>query len=318
MKNIHIGIFVMSTSLCAQVAAADELTLRGSFASGFANDYIYALEDPTSDTIDTDYGRGALGSVNYKFDQIYGNVGLDLGLQLGVLSGSDDTGGELNSECDGGIETFLGLIADCQDRADTENTTAFAEASALATYTVGSGNTELLAGLSYLQVRNDVDAEYLFPGGFENFVDRDTEFSGFGLKLGARHTIPLQNGMNFNLEGFVAQYRGDRTLQIDDEETFDGGPNDFETVTIEDTTDVTTFELTPSLSMPATWAGKNATMEFGVSYKLFSGVVDTRNVVSHGGTNANGGPAIDAFSEGTENDDISATSIFAGLTIPLN
>lgn len=316
MKNIHIGIVVMSTSLFAQVAAADELTLRGSFASGFANDYIYALEDQTAETIYTDYGFGGLGSANYKIDSLYGDVGLDLGLQLGLLTGSDDTDGELNSDCDGGIETFLGLIDDCQDRADTENTTAFAEVSALATYTIGSGNTELLGGLSFLKMRNDVDAEYLFPEGFENFVDRDTEFSGFGLKLGARHTIPLQNGMNFNLEGFVAQYRGDRTLQIDDEETDEGATSQFETVKFKDTADVTTFELSPSISMPAEWAGQNATMEFGVSYKLFSGVVDTRNVVEHGG--ANGGLEIDAFSEGDENDDISATSIFAGLTIPLN
>ena len=146
MKNLCIGACVISTSLCAQGAFADELTLRGAFASGFADDYAYALEDPTSDPIDTNYGLGAMGSANYKFDNIYRNFGLDLGVQFGFLAGSDDTGGESNSDCDGAIETYLGLISDCQDVAATENTTAFAEASALATYTIGSGNTEYWAG----------------------------------------------------------------------------------------------------------------------------------------------------------------------------
>ncbi|WP_373636754.1 hypothetical protein [Yoonia sp. BS5-3] len=303
-----VTLSLAATIVLPQFASADELTLRGGIASGFEQEYVYALDEADGTTpISTDYGLGGMASATYRMDDVYNNFGLDLSLQFGVLSGNDDSGDPLDNSCY--ITTYLGLLDDCQDRADTENMTAYADVSALGRYALGSGQTELLAGLSYLALKNEVDAEYLYPGGFENFVSRDTEFSGLGLKIGARHQIPLQNGMTVQIEGFVAQYRGDRTMDINDLETSSGSFNDEQDASYEDTIDVTTFELTPSVMMNAAWAGDGATMEFGLSYKLLSGIIDTRNVVEHGN--------ILAFDEGDEFADVSSTSIFAGLTIPL-
>ncbi|PRY76992.1 hypothetical protein CLV80_107169 [Yoonia maritima] len=299
---------VATAAIAPQLASADELVLRGGIASGFANEYTYALEDDDGETpINTDYGLGMMGSATYSMDNVYKNIGLDLNLQFGVLLGKDDSGDPLDNSCY--ITTYLGLIPDCQDRADTENQTAYADLSALGRFEVGSGLTELLAGVSYLGIKNQLETDYLYPNGFENFVSRDTEFSGLGLKIGARHQVPLQNGMTIQIEGFVAQYRGDRTTDIVDFETSNGSPNDEQTASATDTIDVTTFELTPSVLMDAAWAGDGATMEFGISYKLLSGAIDTRNFVDHG--------SIDPFEEGDEFDDVSSTSIFAGVTIPL-
>ena len=299
---------VATAAIAPQLASADELILRGGIASGFANEYTYALEIDDGETpINTDYGLGTMGSATYSMDNVYKKFGLDLSLQFGVLLGKDDSGDPLDNSCY--INTYLGLLRDCQDRADTENQTAYADLSALGRFEVGSGQTELLAGVSYLGIKNQLETDYLYPNGYENFVSRDTEFSGLGLKIGARHQVPLQNGMTIQIEGFVAQYRGDRTTEIVDFETDDGSPNDEQTASSTDSIDVTTFELTPSVMMDAAWAGDGATMEFGISYKLLSGVIDTRNFVDHG--------SIDPFEEGDEFGDVSSTSIFVGLTIPL-
>lgn len=316
MKHSRVSTFLILAALCAQTAQADELRLRGGIASGFNSDYTYALGFEDTERFTTDYGLGGNGSISYRMDNVYAGFGLELGLQFGVLSGSDDTGGALESDCQ--TETFLGLISDCHDRVDVENLTSFAEIDALASYGIGGGQTTLLGGVSALGFRNQLEADHLFPGGFESFVDRDTEFTGFGLKVGARHVVPLQNGMSINIEGLVGRYRGERSMDITDDRFFDDTQIELAEESFDDTIDVTTFELTPSLSMPANWAGDGATMEFGISYKLFQGIVDSRNVVAHGGSDFEVIGAIDAFEVGEIDDDVSSTSIFAGLTIPLN
>ena len=316
MKHSRVSTSLILAAFFAQTAQADELQLRGGIASGFNSDYTYALGFDDTDRFTTDYGLGGTGSITYRMDDVYAGFGLELGLQFGVLVGSDDTGGALDNDCK--TETFLGLIPDCHDRADVESLTSFAEIDALASYDIGGGQTTLLGGISALGFRNELEADYIFPSGFESFVDRDTEFAGLGLKLGARHVIPLQNGMSINIEGLVGRYRGERRMQIKDDRFVDGTPDELAEESFNDTIDVTTFELTPSLAMPASWAGDGATMEFGVSYKLFQGIVDSRNVVAHGGSDFEQIGSIDAFEVGAVDDDVSSTSIFAGLTIPLN
>ncbi len=304
MEHSRIGTFLIVTTLCAQTAQADELRLRGGITATLDSEYTYATINDTTDQITADYGTGGMIALNYMIDDLYGGVGLDLGLQFSTVSGGDLFAPD---GCD--AQTFLGLISDCQDSAEVDNRTSFADIHALTSYSLGSGQTQLLAGVSALGFRNELNSEHLFPGGFENFVDRDTEFRGLGVKLGARHQIALPRDLTFNIEGFVGQYRGDREMTITDLETDAGEFNQLQEETLEDKIDVTTIEITPSILMPAAWAGDGASIEFGISYKLFQGVVNTRNVVAHG--------EFDAFEAGRENDDIATTSLFAGLTIPL-
>lgn len=305
MKHSRISALSILIALGAQTATADELRLRGGLTTGQESEYIFGGVVDTTQTFTTGYGLGGMIGLNYMTDDLVGSVGLDLGLQAIGLSGdtTEDPGG-----CE--IHTFLGLISDCQDRVEVGSQTAFADIHALASYTVNAGQTELLGGLSALGFRNALTSDHIFPTGFENFVDRDTEFAGLGVKLGARHQVALSRGLTLNIEGFVGQYRGDREMTISDLETEEGVFSELREATFNDEIDVTTLELTPSIAMAADWVADGATMEFGVSYKLFQGIVDTRNVVAHGD--------FDAFEGGDATDDIATTSLFAGLTIPLN
>ena len=305
MRHIGIGTFMTVMALGVQTAQADELRLRGGLTSGLQSEYIFGSEDDTGEAFSTDYGAGGMIGLNYFSDEIIAGVGADLGLQAIGVVGDDvlDLG-----DCD--IQTYLGLIRNCHDRVEVGNETAFLDAHALASYTINAGQTQLLGGLSALGFRNALTSDHLFEGGFESFVDRDTEFGGLGVKLGARHQVELSRNMTLKLEGFVGQYRGDREMKISDFETDEGVFNQLREATFTDQIDVTTLEITPSISMAADWAGAGASVEFGVSYKLFQGIADTRNVVSHG--------EFDAFEGGDQTDDIATTSLFAGLTIPLN
>ncbi|MFQ1702538.1 hypothetical protein ACJ5NV_18290 [Loktanella agnita] len=304
MKFTYFSAVTLFTAICSHTAYADELRLRGGVASGVGSDYIYSRDRLNGfEDIVADYGLGGMGSASYRMDDLYAGVGLELGVQFGVLAGDDST---TNDDCD--AATFLGLNDNCHAQVNTENLTSFAEADALARYTLGNGRTALLGGLSVLTFRNELQVEHLFEGGDEFFIDRDTEFTGLGLKLGARHVVPLQNGMDLNLEAMIGRYRGDRTMQIVENVTELGQPDARFDARFDETIDVTSFELTPSVAIPAQWAGDGAVMEFGVSYKLLQSAVDTRNVVDHEGT--------DAFEAGKIDDDVSATSVFAGLTIP--
>jgi len=190
MKILCI-IGVVCIFMLAQPSYADELKLRGGLSKNLFTDYPYALDYETeSIAINSRYGKGVYGSATYSRDKVVGDVGLDFSLQFGQLKGSDNAGDTFDGECE--ITTFLGLIDDCQDTANTRNRTTFGDISILANFPIG--DTTLLIGPSYMAFENDLDAEYLYFEGFENFVSRNTEFSGVGFKVGAQHVIRIKHG----------------------------------------------------------------------------------------------------------------------------
>ena len=307
MKTVskHLVIVGFSSVMCGSVASADSVTIRGGLSSGFANEYIFALESPDNSTQEADYGTGGIVSLTYERDSFMGAYGLELNAQFGVLSGDGSYSGLEVGDCQ--TRTFIGNEDDCIDDADSENTTTFAEVSALASFTLGSDGTTLLAGLSYLDFQDEIDVDYLYPSGISYYAVRNTQFSGIGVKAGARHEVPLGNTVTLGLEGMLGLYTGDRTTDTGTSTDPDTAPTLIEAST---STQVFTVELTPSVKFEADWITSGATAEVGLSYKLLSGVTDTRNTIFQ-----NGIPAGDL---GEENDAVSFTSLFAGVTIPLN
>lgn len=301
-------ILVFSTVLCMSATSsfANSFSIRGGISSGFNTDYIYSQDHFTGQEFTSDYGLGAMTTLTYTLDQGLWGHPVELGFQLGLLHGSSDV---VTPPLSCGIDTYLGLISDCQDSVGVSNNTLFAEGSAMLSF--GSGKTEFLAGIGALHVRNDLSAQYLFPAGLENFVQRDTRFTGAGIKLGARREFALKNGSWFQLEGFLGAYRGSRSMSIQDIEIDTGGGGaitDNQTANFDETITAYSLEISPSLVYDAPWAGNGSTFEVGLSYKRLFNVVDTRNVVDHYDP---------AFSHGNLDDDISYTTIFVGLSIPL-
>ncbi|WP_434286854.1 hypothetical protein [Celeribacter sp. SCSIO 80788] len=298
---------VLSMLLGAAMAQADSLTQYGGVGLNVGTDYPFAFDYDDGTAVEADYGMaGVLGFV-YTKDQGLFNKPLELAVEAGVLVGDDSHGHDLISDCSGGVSTYLGLISDCQDRADVENLTYWLDASAMIDFGAAGGNTDLLAGLGVLHFANKLDADYLYPLGYENFVDRDTSFTGAGLKMGARHRIAMQNGMTLNLAGFAGAYYGERKLEISDSETYLGTPGSDVRLTEKSNETVYSLELRPSISMAADWAGADATMEFGVSYKHFFNVVDETGYGDHSGDDAGG----------DFDGDVSALTAFFGVTIPM-
>ena len=301
-------LLLCSAAIClsASIGYADSFSIRGGISSGFNTDFIYSQDDNTGQEYLADYGLGAMTTLTYTLDQGLWGHPVEFGFQLGLLHGNTEI---VTPPTSCGIDTYLGLISDCQDSAGVTNNTLFAEGSALLSF--GSGKTEYLAGIGALHVRNDLNAEYLYPTGVENFVQRDTRFTGAGLKVGARREFAMNNGGRFQLEGFLGAYRGSRSMGIHDVEILTGGGGAVsrdQTANFDETITAYSLEISPSLVYNAPWVGNGATFEVGLSYKRLFNVVDTRNVVYHYDP---------AFSRGNLNDDISYTTVFVGLSIPL-
>lgn len=309
---MHQKVKALSLAVAASVVAlsahADSLSHYGALGLNSGTDFPFAADYDDGTVFNADYGMALSYGLIYKKDQGFlGGRPMEFGLELGVLKGDDSKGHELISDCDGGVDTYLGLIDDCQDRADIENLTYWLDASAMVNLAPAGGASDFLAGLGVLAFSNNLDADYLYPLGYENFVSRDTSFLGAGVKVGARHRMPLQNGTVFTLAGFAGAYRGEREMKIHDYETYVGGFNSEDSLTVKSTETVFTLEIRPSITMDAAWAGQGATMEFGLSYKHFFNVVDQTGYGDHEGTDFGG----------STDGDVSATSAFFGVTIPM-
>jgi len=292
--------------MSATSSFANNFSIRGGISSGLNTDFVYSQDRNTGQEFTSGYGLGAMTTLTYTLDQGLWGHPVELGFQLGLLHGRSEV---VTPPTTCGIRTYLGLINDCQDSAVVTNNTLFAEGSAMLSF--GTGKTEFLAGIGALHVRNNLSAEYLYPTGYENFVQRDTRFTGAGLKLGARREFTLKNGSRFQLEGFLGAYRGSRSMSIQDIEILTGAGGavtDNQTANYDETITAYSLEISPSLVYDAPWAGNGSTFEVGLSYKHLFNVVDTRNVVAHYDP---------AFTHGNLDDDISYTTVFVGLSIPL-
>ncbi len=301
--NLFSIIVVLCSFVLSQPSYSDELKLRGGISTGVFSQYPYALDDETGlVTINSKYGHGTYGMAVYSMDNVFGNVGLDFAVQFGQLKGADNAGDRFDGDCE--INTFLGLDDNCQRTAGTKNRTTFGDASILAYLPIG--NTKLLIGPSYMAFENDIDAEYIYIGGSDNFVSRNTEFTGFGFKVGAQHVIRLKHGIAFNFESLFGFYRGTRSLRIFDTRTSSILTSVDETQ-VKETVNVLTGDFTASVTKEVTFIIP-VKLELGANYKALWSVVDTRNVGEHG--------FLQSFDRGQKYDDIYSLSGFAGIVIP--
>ncbi len=300
-------IVVLCSFVLVQPSYSDELKLRGGISTGIFSQYPYALDEATDEVnANSKYGHGTYGTAVYSMDDVFGNVGLDFAIQFGQLKGADNEGKAIDPQCV--IRSYLGLLTYCMDNADTKNRTTFGDASILANLPIG--NTKLLIGPSYMAFENDIDAEYL-EGQWGNVISRNTEFTGFGFKVGAQHVIRLKHGIAFNFESLFGFYRGKRNLRISETETLDGVYiNRFQETQIKEIVNVFTGDFTGSVSKEVSFIIP-VKLELGVNYKALWSVVDTRNVVKIGTVGR-----VKAFDRGQKYDDIYALSGFAGIVIP--
>lgn len=297
MKHYTFAACILAA---AAPAHADSLTVRGGISGDLATEYVYSSDD-FQNPYKTDYGMGAEFAAIYSFANLWGHP-LELGMSFGLLSGDGDTGAAAGGSCN--INTYLGIISDCQDRATADNTTWYGELSAMTSFAIGGAGTEVLAGLGVLHINDDIDGAYLYPTGYENFVSRETTYNGAGIKLGLRHSFAMSNGGRINLEGIAGAYTGRRKVSIHDTETNSGSVTQIAESSESRTLGVYSIELRPSYQFAADWAGQGALMDVGLSYRHFFNVADTRDTTGK-------------TTLGNEKDDLSAASIFVGLTIPL-
>lgn len=296
-------IVVLCSIVLAETCYSDELKLRGGISTGVFSNYPYALDDETRRVpINSKYGHGTYGVAVYSMDNVFGNVGLDFAIQFGQLKGAETVGNKFEGPCV--TSTFLGLFKNCHRAAGTKNRTTFGDASILAYLPIG--NTKLLIGPSYMAFENDIDAEYLFFDTEQSFVSRNTEFTGYGFKVGAEHVIHLEHGIAFNFESLFGFYRGKRSLRISEIQG-DIYYTEFGETQFKKIVNVYTGDFTASVTKEVSFIIP-VKLELGVNYKTLWSVVDTRNVVRHAD--------IQAFDRGQKYDDIYTLSGFAGVVIP--
>lgn len=306
MKNATLSIGFL---VAASAAQADSITHYGAISGNFTDEVPYAENKPTDDPYNANLGLGLSYGLVYRDEEgpLFGRP-MEYGLEAGVLRGSETTGDAVGGSCD--VETYIGLIYDCQDVANFDSLTYWIDASAMVNFGQAGGATDLLAGIGALHYGSITNTEFLYPTGWENFIDRDTTFTGAGIKVGARHRIEMQNGMTLNLAGFGGAYAGERVTDIYDLELDTGSGGVFldeQSMTVRDRTTVYTLELRPSIDIPVDWIGVGSTFEVGISHKIFLNAIDSTGYGQH----------LSVDLGGDMNGSFSATSIFAGITIPM-
>lgn len=295
----------LSLILSASIGHADSITHYGAIAGNFASDIPYAQNNTTDEVYDANFGLGLSYGFIYRDDMgPLGGRPIEYGFELGALVGTEDTGSFVPDGCV--IDTYLGLNSNCEDIANLESLTYWVDASAMVNFSAPGGATELLAGIGLLHFSNQIDVEHLYETGSEDFYDRDTTFTGAGIKLGARHKITLQNGMMLNLAGFGGVYGGERETDIRGERR-DGGDGSLlgsDSLVVTNDATVYVVELRPSINIATEWAGPDGMLEVGISHKQFLSIIDTSGYGDHEGLDLGG----------DVDDNFSTTSIFAGIT----
>jgi len=81
-------------------------------SSGFNTDFVYSQDDNTGQEYLADYGLGAMTTLTYTLDQGLWGHPVEFGFQLGLLNGNTDI---VTPPTSCGIDTYHGLISDCQD-----------------------------------------------------------------------------------------------------------------------------------------------------------------------------------------------------------
>lgn len=117
-----------------------------------------------------------------------------------------------------------GNYSDCFDQSNVDQRTRWFTFDATVGKALDLGSVTLLPffGLRALWLDQRAAVEYLFDGGFEAFVDRDTNFSGVGVRVGLAASADLGDSFFVAGSGAFSQLFGDRRLDSQTVQT-DGG-----------------------------------------------------------------------------------------------
>lgn len=261
--------------------------------------------------IKTEYGFGAMGEIAYEDTDLFSATrGLLFNLEVSYLQKDDDSGTPIDGACHTGV--FLGLLAECFDRVDIQSDTWVVDAALLQTFRpFEDPSIRVAIGPSVLWVKDNKNADYLYPSNISDFVTRDTSFFGGGLKAGIGKSFALTDRLSFAVDAFAAAVYGRKKTDIDDIRTRNGAFEASESASFSDNLFVYTAEITPVFSYALDGALGGASFEFGGAYKHIWNPLFTSNTESYFG---NPGP----FALGDRKDDIGVLSGFIGLTVPLD
>ena len=147
-------------------------------------------------------------------------------------------------------------------------------------FSAGTASITPYAGIRYAKYHQQINVQYLFPGGLEDFIGRSIKFSGFGPRVGIQGMLPINNS-KFFVKGDMSVakiFGGNRRQNISDTLTDSGGGSpvitDQQSLSENNNIDPIMFDGAISLGYNV---NDHAAIDLGYRYSLIKKVLDTRD-----------------------------------------